>query len=395
MGRFRKVESAASESLVSTPTRKRRPSSRNNSDIGEVQPAAEASAVTAASTIVATVEKSTDSDQTTHIVHESSSATTVMASNVFRTYAKPAILSAAKFTSFDPNLHLKIMSWNVNGIRAVLRKEASFVKNLCDRQQPDVLFLQETKISEEAMREEVNLIANCNGESYETAFHCCTEKKGYAGTAVLCKRDLLILSKTTGFPQVVNTQLENAAVPQVQDTQGRFMTVELEHLYVCGAYVPNSGDGLKNLEYRTKVWEPCVAAYLKRLDAKKPVVYVGDLNCAHEAIDLHAPKTNQRSAGFTTEERHAFSRLLQQNSLVDTFRHIHGPEHQEFSYFGARFNGRASGKGWRLDYCLVSERLVPAVDASYILPEVPLSDHVPVAVILNRQKLSEIAGKHR
>jgi exodeoxyribonuclease-3 len=333
--------------------------------------------------VTVTEESSTSVTVTEQVASQSGSdslTTTAQVKMVVKKYSLPTLMSALKFTTYDHTKHLKIMSWNVNGIRAVLRKDAGALTKLCASENPDLLFLQETKVDDASLEKEV--ANDCCG-LYHGLWNCCTEKKGYSGTAVFVRNPEVILSQWKGFLP------DDPDFAELADSQGRVVTVELPHLYVCGVYTPNSGDGLKNLDFRTKVWEPKMALYLSKLDRMKPVVYCGDLNVAHKEIDIHDPKHNLRSAGFTVEERSAFSALLDEFRMKDAFREVHGPEHQEFTYFGFRYNGRATNKGWRLDYHVVSERLMPAVEASYILRDVVGSDHVPVVLVLDREKVQQ------
>ncbi len=250
---------------------------------------------------------------------------------------------------------LKVLSWNVNGIRSAIRK------GFCDSitlQDPDIVCLQEVK----ATPSQVELALPV----YE-AYWFNSEKAGYAGVATLCKTKPRDVIQGLGHMH--------------HDHVGRALTLEFDEYYVVNLYSPNSQRGLTRLEYRTQQWEPDLREFLGKLDRKKPVIFCGDFNVAHEEIDLKNPKANRRNAGFTDEERSEFGKLLA-SGFLDTFREIEkGPGH--YTWWTYRHDARARNIGWRLDYICISQRLRPHLKAAQIHAEVHGSDHCPVSVILN------------
>ena len=193
------------------------------------------------------------------------------------------------------------------------------------------------------------------------------EKKGYSGTAIFTKREPLSVTYGIGVDE--------------HDHEGRVITLEMPGFYLVTAYVPNSQDGLKRLDYRMR-WEDDFLAYLKELDAKKPVIVCGDLNVAHKEIDLKNPKSNRKSAGFTDEEREKFTVLLG-NGFTDTFRYFYPNLAEAYSWWSYRFKAREKNAGWRIDYFVCSERLNEALEGAKIHSDVMGSDHCPVELVLN------------
>ena len=250
---------------------------------------------------------------------------------------------------------MKLASFNVNGIRAILGKD--FQKTF-EELDADVLFIEESKWSEDA-----HLIFPYMPEGFETYWTVSKVKKGYSGVAAFCKKT----------PLSVHYGLGNGEY----DEEGRVITLEYEDFYLVGAYVPNSGDGLKRLDFRME-FEKKMLEYLDSLNTKKPVIYTGDLNVAHQEIDLKNPKDNTHNPGFTKEERDAFSTLLS-HGYADTFRRLH-PEEVAYSWWSYRFHAREKGVGWRIDYFVVSERLMPRVKSATIRDDIFGSDHCPVTL---------------
>ncbi|XVE90857.1 hypothetical protein DITRI_Ditri20bG0109900 [Diplodiscus trichospermus] len=205
-------------------------------------------------------------------------------------------------------------------------------------------------------------------EGYENSFWTCSNSKlGYSGTAIISRIKPLSVRYGIGISD--------------HDSEGRAITAEFDSFYLLSVYVPNSGDGLRRLTYRITEWDPSLSNYIKELEKSKPVILTGDLNCAHEEIDIYNPAGNKRSAGFTIEERKSFGTNFLSKGLVDTFR----KQHQGvvgYTYWGYRHGGRKTNKGWRLDYFLVSEAIADNVHDSYILPDVMGSDHCPIGLIL-------------
>jgi len=247
----------------------------------------------------------------------------------------------------------KIFSWNVNGVRSALNKGLTdFIASA----QPDVLCLQETKCETE--------IARALGLPFAHQAWHEADKKGYSGTAILAKT--APLSVTTG-------------IPGDHPNEGRVVTAEFQECYVISAYVPNSQRELERLDYRLQ-WDADFQRYLVKLAKKKPLVVCGDLNVAHQEIDLANPTTNRRNAGFTDEERESFGKLLAHHGFTDTFRAQHPEVKQRYTWWSYRPGIRARNIGWRLDYCLTSEGLNWAKPE--IHDQVLGSDHCPVSVEL-------------
>ena len=244
---------------------------------------------------------------------------------------------------------MKLVSWNVNGLRSCLTKGfLEYVK----QEDPDIVCLQETKLQPEQAVFEL--------EGYHRYFHSA-DKKGYSGTAVLTKEEPL--SVVYGFGDDVHRH------------EGRVITAEYPEFYLVCCYTPNSQDGLKRLDYRME-WEDAFRAYLLALDAKKPVILCGDLNVAHREIDIKNDKTNHMSAGFTDQERGKMTELLDAG-FADSFRVLH-PDEVKYSWWSYRFHAREKNAGWRIDYFIVSRRIADKIRAAEIHNEIFGSDHCPV-----------------
>jgi len=252
----------------------------------------------------------------------------------------------------------KIISWNVNGIRASVKK--GFADRLAEMN-PDVICLQETKAQDDQVAEALAEIEGYHLHSYSA------ERKGYSGTAILSKAK----------PIAVTLGIDVAQ----HDTEGRVLTAEFDQHYVITVYVPNSGNGLARLPYR-KTWDLAFRKYLKGLQEKKPILVCGDLNVAHQEIDIARPKANyNKTAGYTQDEIDGMTKLLK-IGLVDTFRNLY-PETVAYSWWSFRGGARAKNIGWRLDYFLASNNLMPQIADSFILPEIEGSDHCPVGIELS------------
>ena len=256
---------------------------------------------------------------------------------------------------------MKFISWNVNGLRACVNKGFNDVFVQLDA---DFFCLQETKMQEGQLD-----LAFPGYHSYWNY----AEKKGYSGTAVFTKHQPLSVS--SGMGRVAADGSVTYDPTDVHNQEGRVITLEYEKFYLITVYVPNAQDGLRRLDYRME-WEDAFLDYIKALDKKKPVIFCGDLNVAHEEIDLKNPKTNHQNAGFSDEERGKFSALLAAG-FNDTFRMLH-PEEQVFSWWSYRFHAREKNVGWRIDYFVVSERLMPQVRTAAIHTDIMGSDHCPV-----------------
>ncbi|KFM27553.1 Apurinic endonuclease-redox protein [Auxenochlorella protothecoides] len=229
-----------------------------------------------------------------------------------------------------------ILCWNVAGLRGLLKKDPTAIASLIAREQPHVLCLQEIKLQTSHCDEELHNLLALDPE-WQITWNCSTAKKGYSGTAILTRIPPVSTVCGMGSPG--------------HDEEGRVLAAEFDTFYLVTVYVPNSGEGLKRLEYRVGSWDEAFSSFIKKLEARKPVVVCGDLNCARQSIDIHSPKTNLRSAGFTQEERDSFQQRYMDAGWVDAFRTRY-PEHTGYTYWSYRFNLRARNKGWRLDYFL-------------------------------------------
>lgn len=244
---------------------------------------------------------------------------------------------------------MKFISWNVNGLRACVGKDFS---QSFESLNADFFCLQETKM--QAGQLELQFPGYTSYWNY-------AEKKGYSGTAIYTRKEPLAVSYGIGIDE--------------HDHEGRVITLEYDKFFLVTVYTPNAQEELRRLDYRI-TWEDAFQAYLHQLDAKKPVIVCGDMNVAHQEIDLKNPKTNRRSAGFTDEERSKMTQLLS-NGFTDTFRTLH-PEQITYSYWSYRFRAREKNAGWRIDYFLISDRLRPQLKGASIHTEIYGSDHCPV-----------------
>lgn len=251
---------------------------------------------------------------------------------------------------------MKLISWNVNGLRAVLKK--NFLEFL-DAEKPDILCLQETKCTQEQVEQ--------LWPATYTTFWNSAEKKGYSGTAIFTKERPLKVTPHIGVAE--------------HDKEGRVLTAEYADFFLVNVYVPNSKRELERLPYR-QVWDKDFLAYLKKLEKKKPVIWCGDLNVAHTEIDLANPKTNKFTHGFTAEERAGFDAFVKAG-FVDTFREFEkGPSH--YTWWSQMSDARARNVGWRIDYFLISQTLRPRLKSATILPHVKGSDHCPVMIEIKK-----------
>ena len=250
---------------------------------------------------------------------------------------------------------MKLISWNVNGLRASCDK--GFRESFATLD-ADFFCLQETKMQEGQL--------DLSFEGYESYWNYA-EKKGYSGTAIFTKHKPISVSYGIGIDE--------------HDHEGRVITLEMDNFYLITVYTPNSQDGLKRLDYRM-TWEEDFRNYLLSLDKNKPVIVCGDLNVAHKEIDLKNPKTNRKNAGFTDEEREKFQILLD-NGFIDTFRYFYPEQENIYSWWSYRFKAREKNAGWRIDYFLVSDRLKDKLSDAKIHTEIFGSDHCPVEVTLD------------
>lgn len=249
---------------------------------------------------------------------------------------------------------MKLISWNVNGLRACCEKG---FKETFANLDADIFCLQETKMQAGQL--------DLTFEGYHDYWNYA-EKKGYSGTAIFTRQEPLNVTYDMGIDE--------------HDHEGRIITLEMPEFYLVTVYTPNSQDQLRRLDYRM-TWEDSFRQFVKRLDEQKPVIICGDLNVAHEEIDLKNPKTNHMSAGFTDEERAKFSELLAAG-FTDTFRHFNPDLTGVYSYWSYRFQARKKNAGWRIDYFVVSNRLMDRVEDAGIYTEILGSDHCPVELTL-------------
>ena len=248
---------------------------------------------------------------------------------------------------------MKLVSWNVNGMRAVLKN--GFLENV-GTINPEVVCLQETRVS----GHEIHVPLDGYHQYWNSA-----KKKGYSGTAVFSRIEPISVSNDMGIAE--------------HDTEGRIITLEFQGFFLVNVYTPNAQHGLVRLDYRQR-WDTDFLTYLKGLEATKPVIFCGDLNVAHKEIDLKNPKANEHNPGFTIEERSGFERYLEQG-FIDTFREFN-KDPGNYSWWTYRFNARAKNIGWRIDYFCISKALRPMLMDAFILKDIMGSDHCPVGIVL-------------
>lgn len=249
----------------------------------------------------------------------------------------------------------KFISWNVNGLRACLTKGFDDVVKELDA---DIFCLQEIKLSDGQ--------SDYRPDGYFAYFNYA-KKAGYSGTALFSKTEPLSVSFGMGIEE--------------HDNEGRIICAEFDEYYFITCYTPNSQDGLKRLDYRMK-WEDDFRAYLQNLEQTKPVILCGDLNVAHNEIDLKNPKTNRKNAGFTDEEREKMTELLN-SGFIDTFRHFYPDKEGEYSWWSYRFHAREKNAGWRIDYFITSKALENRLESASIHQEIYGSDHCPIELLIN------------
>lgn len=259
----------------------------------------------------------------------------------------------------------KIIAWNINGMRSLMKTNNLY--NLIENEKPHIICFGETKLSCPILDVQTELKKNINGYKYRY-FSQCLIRGGYSGTAIFSKKK----------PINVSYGINNSE----HDNEGRVITLEFEKYYLIHVYTPNSGQSLQRLDYRTKNWDLHFRKYLKNLQKNKKIIVCGDLNVANEDIDIHNPKSNKRTAGFTDEERESFKKHLNELKLIDTYRYMN-PTKVEYSYWSYRFNSRKKNNGWRIDYFLISDSMKNNVKKAKILTNVLGSDHAPVQLSIN------------
>ena len=251
---------------------------------------------------------------------------------------------------------MKLISWNVNGLRAVVTKG---FKNFFDQVDADIFCLQETKLQKEQVDDNIKSIFKGYNEYWN-----CAEKKGYSGTAVFCRQKPINVTYGIGTAE--------------HDKEGRVITLEFDKFYLVNCYTPNSKRELERLDYRMK-WEDAFRNYLLKLNENKPVIMCGDLNVAHKEIDLKNPKSNRRNAGFTDEERDKMTELLEAG-FTDSFRYLYPEKEGCYSWWSYMFHAREKNAGWRIDYFIVSNSINKNIKESTIYSDVMGSDHCPVGI---------------
>jgi len=277
-----------------------------------------------------------------------------------KTLLNPGLGKDFDFEPIDPEKEMKIVSYNVGSLNASLKKG---FKNYLEAENPDIICIQETKLN--APSHEISK------KDYPYQYWTfSTVKKGYSGCAVFSKIKPLDVQYGIGCAKF--------------DDEGRNLVLEFEKYYLIATYVPNAGNNLVRLDFKQE-YSATIEKFFEKLEKKKPIIWAGDLNVSHQKIDLAKPDSNLRSAGFTIEERTDFSRILSSKPpRIDTFRHFH-PKDQTYSYFSYRFNCHAKNIGWRLDYFVVSEKLLPQIKDSVIRTKCyGASDHVPICLIMKR-----------
>lgn len=260
---------------------------------------------------------------------------------------------------------MKIIAWNVNGIRSSIKTDDFY--NFINNEDPDIFCLGETKISCPFADVQKEIKENLKSEYYDYWSPCST-RKGYSGTAIFTKK------------KPINVIYGMKMYDEEYDLEGRVITCEFSKYYLLHVYTPNSGQTLNRLEYRVTKWDVIFTDYINKLQKDKPIIVCGDLNVAHTENDIKNAKSNTRSAGFTIEERNSFTNILKETKLIDTFRHLN-PTEIKYSYWTYKFQARKKNAGWRIDYFLVSEKILKKVKKSDILIDIMGSDHAPV--ILN------------
>jgi len=257
---------------------------------------------------------------------------------------------------------MKIIAWNINGIKAILKKNN--LVELINIENPDIICLGETRVSC-SFNDVKNILNNSLNNKYYNYWSPCKVKAGYSGTAIFTIKEPINV--------IYGLNIDN----KEYDDEGRVITCEFSKFYLIHVYTPNSGEKLARLNYRITTWDNIFLKYINKLKENKKVIICGDLNVAHKEIDLKNPKNNLKTAGFTIEERNSFDDILDKNELIDTFRHLH-KDTIKYSYWSYKFNARKKNIGWRIDYFLVDKKIIKKVIKSDILIDIYGSDHAPI-----------------
>jgi len=259
----------------------------------------------------------------------------------------------------------KIIAWNVNSIRSMITKVD--LNDFFKKENPHIFCMSETKLSCPDLVARQNLVKKIKGFRYRF-YSTCTARKGYSGTAIWSKKK----------PKSIKYGLDIAS----HNKEGRVITLEFDDFILIHVYTPNSGQVLQRLNYRVKEWDVAFWNYIEKLQKTKSVIVCGDLNVARSEIDLHSPKTNLKSAGYTIEERNSFNKYVEKLKLIDTFRELHPDEKDHYTYWSYMRKSRDNNKGWRIDYFLISNALEKTLKKSYILKDQIGSDHAPIVLEL-------------
>lgn len=262
---------------------------------------------------------------------------------------------------------MKIISWNINGLRSFFKKK--YLNELLQKYNPDILCLSETKLNKNIDIKIIEAnIDNISNNLYKYKYWNISDKGGYSGTAIFMKKKPLNI--------VLGLEYENKNI----DNEGRIILIEYKKYYLINVYTPNSGIGLNRLEWRTKIWDRAFEKYIDKLQQLKPVIICGDLNVARTEIDLKNPTKNLHTAGYTIEERESFELLIKNLKLIDIFRNLY-PDKIQYTYWTYKFKARENNIGWRIDYFLLSHKLIKKIKECSIIDMLG-SDHAPIQLIL-------------
>lgn len=260
----------------------------------------------------------------------------------------------------------KVIAWNVNSIRSFVKKND--LNKYLEKEKPNIFCMSETKLSCPDLLVREELKEKIKGFKYRY-YSTCIAKKGYSGTAIWSKKQPENIFYGIGVEEL--------------DNEGRVITLEFKEFYLVHSYTPNSGESLQRLDYRVNKWDPAFWKFCESLQKKKSIVVCGDLNCARYEIDIHSPKTNLKSSGFTIEERNSFNKYIEKLKLIDAFRLLHLDERDHYTYWTYMRQARSKNKGWRIDYFLISDKLKKKLKSSEIHKDVMGSDHAPIELNLN------------